>query len=157
MKNRLRSERRQGSATASRRATRVLDRFFASAPMSVIKGADAPFFFTKKVLPMSGNTCYLCPRYVESQGGSAANAARAGVTQGQTLRGYAWVTSPRAIFDRAALLTQEGVTRLLKADANLDRGSRLSQSQRARRCSRRHRRVNPRGRARAHSPSTSFS
>jgi flagellar basal body P-ring formation protein FlgA len=32
-----------------------------------------------------------------SQGGSAANAARAGVTQGQTLQGYAVVTSPRAI------------------------------------------------------------
>jgi tripeptide aminopeptidase len=48
-----------------------------------------------------------------SQGGSAANAARAGVTQGQTLQGCALVTSPRAIFDRAALLTQEGVTRLL--------------------------------------------
>jgi len=30
----------------------------------------------------------------------------------------ALATSPRAIFDRAALLTQEGVMRLLKTDAN---------------------------------------
>lgn len=60
MKNRLRSARPQGSATASRRAVRVLDGVFASAPVSVIKGADAPFFLQKGVthvrehlLPMS--------------------------------------------------------------------------------------------------------
>ena len=47
-----------------------------------------------------------------SQGGSAANAARAGVTRGQTLQGCALVTTPRAIFDRAAPLTQGGATLL---------------------------------------------
>ena len=58
--NRLRSERRQGSSPASRRASHVLDRFFPLALISVIKGADAPFFLEKSVtyvleqaLPMS--------------------------------------------------------------------------------------------------------
>jgi len=60
MKNRLRSEFSQGSATASRRATRVLDCSFASAFVATMKGADAPFFLQKSVtyvrehpLPMS--------------------------------------------------------------------------------------------------------
>jgi len=71
MKNRLRSERRQGSSTASRRAARVLDCFFASAHVSLMKGAGAPFF-SKKVLPMSGNTRYLCFRSIEKLGGEFA-------------------------------------------------------------------------------------
>ena len=111
MKNRLRSARPQGSATASRRAVRVLDGVFASAPVSVIKGADAPFFLQKGVTHVREHLLPMSEVHRESGGqrpGRVVEIAREGVPK-QHACVFAFGTSPRAIFDGAALLAQEGV------------------------------------------------